>query len=156
MKRVTYWPQLFLGLAFNWGALVGWSSAQGSLALPAFLLYSGGICWTLAYDTIYAHQDKEDDALIGIKSTALRFGAATRLWLVGFFASALLLFDAAVWLAGGGLAAHLGIASAAIHALWQLRRFDGNDAARCLELFRANRIFGIMIAAGLLSDCLLA
>lgn len=156
MKRITYWPQLFLGLAFNWGALVGWSASQGSLALPALLLYAGGIFWTLAYDTIYAHQDKEDDALIGIKSTALKFGAGTRPWLFGFFAAALLFFDAAIWQAGGGPAAHLGIAAAAGQALWQLWRFDGSDAALCLALFRANRVFGIMIAAGLLADCLLA
>ena len=82
MKRITYWPQVFLGLAFNWGALVGWSAVPGRSSLAPLLLYAGGIAWTLAYDTIYAHQDKEDDALIGVKSTALKFGAATKPWLI--------------------------------------------------------------------------
>jgi 4-hydroxybenzoate polyprenyltransferase len=85
MKRVTYWPQLVLGMAFNWGALLGWSAVQGSVMWSACLpLYAAGVCWTIIYDTIYAHQDKVDDVLQGIKSTALRFGANTKLWLSGF------------------------------------------------------------------------
>jgi 4-hydroxybenzoate polyprenyl transferase len=124
MKRITYWPQAVLGLAFNWGALVGWTAVHGSLSAAPLLLYAGGIAWTLAYDTIYAHQDKEDDALIGLKSTALRFGDATIWWLALFFFLALALIDAAIWLAGGSLIAHLGIAGAAMHAAWQLARFD--------------------------------
>jgi len=155
MKRITYWPQAVLGLAFNWGALVGWTAVHGTLSAAPLLLYAGGIAWTLAYDTIYAHQDKEDDALIGLKSTALRFGDATIWWLGLFFFLALALIDAAIWLAGGGIIAHLGIAGAAMHAAWQLARFDHANSARCLELFRSNRIFGLIITSSLLLDSLL-
>ena len=90
MKRITYWPQAFLGLTFNWGILMGWSAVFGSIGWPALLLYAGGVAWTLHYDTIYAHQDKEDDALIGVNSTALKFGTATKPWLCLFSAIALL------------------------------------------------------------------
>jgi 4-hydroxybenzoate polyprenyltransferase len=156
MKRVTYWPQAVLGLAFNWGALVGWSATHGSLSAAPLLLYAGGICWTLAYDTIYAHQDKDDDILIGVKSTALKFGNRTIYWLGLFFAAALVLIDAAVWLAGGTLIAHVGVAAAAMQAAWQLARFDAAKPDRCLELFRSNRIFGLIITLALLLDSLLA
>ena len=145
MKRITYWPQAVLGLAFNWGALVGWSAIHGSLSWPPILLYAGGIAWTLAYDTIYAHQDKEDDVLIGVKSTALKFGDRSLPWLAGFFFAALALIDAAIWQAGGSIIAHVGIAAAALHAAWQLARFDAGNPALCLELFRSNRIFGLII-----------
>jgi 4-hydroxybenzoate polyprenyltransferase len=155
MKRITYWPQAVLGLAFNWGALVGWTAVHGSLSLAPLLLYAGGISWTLAYDTIYAHQDKEDDALIGLKSTALKFGDSTIWWLGLFFFLSLALIDAAIWLAGGGLIAHLGVAGAAMHAAWQLARFDHANSARCLEVFRSNRIFGLIITLALLLDSLL-
>ena len=155
MKRITYWPQAVLGLAFNWGALVGWTAVLGSLALAPLLLYAGGVAWTLAYDTIYAHQDKEDDLLIGLKSTALRFGDSTVWWLGLFFFLALALIDAAIWLAGGSLIAHMGVVAAAMHAAWQLARFDHANSARCLELFRSNRIFGLIITIGLLLDSLL-
>lgn len=147
MKRVTYWPQFFLGLAFNWGALLGWAALAGELAPAAAVLYAGGIAWTLAYDTIYAHQDKEDDVLIGVKSTALKFGPATPRWLAGFFIAALVLIDAAGWLAGAGLIYHVGVAGAAMHAAWQLSRLDIDDPERCLMLFRANRTFGLIIFA---------
>ena len=100
MKRITYWPQAVLGLAFNWGALVGWAALHGSLSAAPLLLYAGGIAWTLAYDTIYAHQDKDDDILIGVKSTALKFGARSLPWLAFFFFAALALIDAAVWTGG--------------------------------------------------------
>ena len=155
MKRITDWPQAVLGLAFNWGALVGWSSIHGTLSWPPLLLYSGGIAWTLAYDTIYAHQDKDDDILIGVKSTALKFGANSLPWLAMFFALALILIDWAIWQAGGSIIAHVGVAGAALHGAWQLSRFDANDATRCLELFRSNRIFGMIITLSLLLDCLL-
>lgn len=155
MKRITYWPQAVLGLAFNWGALVGWSSIHASLSWPPLLLYAGGISWTLAYDTIYAHQDKEDDVLIGVKSTALKFGAASIYWLAGFFAAALILLDAAIWLAQGSLIAHIGVAGAALHATWQLSRFTADDADRCLYLFRSNRIFGLIILSSLVLDSLI-
>ena len=156
MKRITYWPQAVLGLAFNWGALVGWTAVHGSLSPAPLLLYAGGIAWTLAYDTIYAHQDKEDDALIGLKSTALKFGDKSLWWLGLFFFLALALVDGAIWLAGGSLIAHVGVAAAALHAAWQLARFDAANSARCLELFRSNRIFGLIITLALVLDSLLA
>ena len=155
MKRITHWPQAVLGLAFNWGALVGWTAVHGALSPAALLLYAGGISWTLAYDTIYAHQDKEDDALIGLKSTALKFGDATIYWLALFFFLALALIDAAIWLAHGSIIAHVGVAAAALHAAWQLARFDAANSTRCLELFRSNRIFGLIITFGLLLDTLI-
>jgi 4-hydroxybenzoate polyprenyltransferase len=155
MKRITYWPQVVLGLAFNWGALLGWTAIHGSLSVAPVLLYFGGISWTLAYDTIYAHQDKDDDLLIGVKSTALRFGKTTPAWLALFFALALLLIDAAIVLAGGSYISHMGVAGAALHAMWQLGRFRADDAARCLELFRSNRVFGLLIVFFLLLDSLI-
>ena len=156
MKRVTDWPQLVLGLAFNWGALVGWSAVTGSLAAAPLLLYAGGIAWTLAYDTIYAHQDKEDDALIGVRSTALKFGAASIYWIGGFFALAIVLIDVSLWLAGAGLIAHIGVAGAALHAAWQVARLDISDPQRCLSLFRSNRNFGLIILAGIILDSLIS
>ncbi len=156
MKRLTYWPQLFLGLAFNWGALVGWSAIHASLSWPPVLLYLGGIFWTLAYDTIYAHQDKEDDILIGVKSTALKFGDASLPWLVFFFAMSLVLLGFALWLAGASFIGYIGIAGAALHAVWQLRRFNASDPERCLEIFRSNRIFGLIITIALLLDLLIS
>lgn len=152
MKRITYWPQAVLGLAFNWGALVGWAALHGTLSLAPVLLYAGGVAWTLGYDTIYAHQDKEDDAVIGVKSTALKFGDASIYWLGFFFFASLALIDAAIWLAGGGLIAHMGVAAAALHAAWQLARFDAANGQRCLELFRSNRIFGLLITIALVLD----
>lgn len=154
MKRFTYWPQVFLGLAFNWGALVGWTAVRGELELPALLLYAGGISWTLAYDTIYAHQDKEDDILIGVKSTALKFGAATPKWLAFFFALALALIAAAGFTAGAGIIFFTGLAGAALHGAWQLARLDIDDASRCLMLFRSNRNFGLIVFAGAFLDAL--
>jgi 4-hydroxybenzoate polyprenyltransferase len=155
MKRITYWPQLFLGIAFNWGALLGWAAVTGSLASAPILLYAGGIAWTLAYDTIYAHQDKDDDLLIGLKSTALKFGAATPRWLLLFFALALLLIWFAGLLAGAGWVFTIGIVAAAFHAIWQLRQLDIADAGRCLMLFRSNRDFGLLVFAGAVVDSLM-
>ncbi len=148
MKRVTWWPQLFLGLAFNWAALLGWIAVRGRLELPAVLLYLGGVFWTLAYDTIYAHQDRADDLIAGVKSTALKLGAATPRWVAGFFAAALALFAMAGLAAGAGAFWHLGLLAAATHAFWQVRTLDIDDARRCLKLFRANRDFGLIILAG--------
>jgi 4-hydroxybenzoate polyprenyltransferase len=155
MKRITDWPQLVLGIAFNWGALVGWSAVMGSLAAPPLLLYAGGIAWTLAYDTIYAQQDKEDDALIGVRSTALKLGSSSVTWIAVFFAAGLVLIDAGLWLAGAGLLAHVGVAGAAMHAAWQVARLDTTDPQRCLMLFRSNRDFGLLILAGITLDSLL-
>jgi 4-hydroxybenzoate polyprenyltransferase len=152
MKRITNWPQFVLGLAFNWGALVGWSATQGSLSLPAMALYVGGVFWTLGYDTIYAHQDKEDDVLIGVKSTALLFGANSKPWLSAFFGTAVLCFAAALWMAGANIASYFGLAAAALHAAWQLHSFDHSNSALCLKLFKSNRTFGLLFLTGLLMD----
>jgi 4-hydroxybenzoate polyprenyltransferase len=153
-KRFTWWPQAFLGLAFNWGALLGWAAAARGLGWAPALLYAAGIAWTLFYDTIYAHQDREDDALIGVKSTARLFGRATKRWLAGFLVLAAGLAAAAVLAAGVegaalGLAL-LGVAGFALHLLWQLRALDIDDPEVCLTLFRANRDAGLILAAGLL------
>jgi 4-hydroxybenzoate polyprenyltransferase len=155
MKRITYVPQLVLGLAFNWGALVGWTAETGALNAAPIALYFGGIFWTLAYDTIYAHQDKDDDVLIGVKSTALLFGKSTRGWLAGFFTAALIFIAVALWLVSAPLVAYLGLAAAAAHALWQVQRFNDEDNFRCLQLFRANRNFGLLILVGMLAGCFL-
>lgn len=150
-KRFTWWPQVFLGLAFNWGALLAFAAHGGALHPAAILAYAGGICWTLFYDTIYAHQDAEDDALIGIKSTARLFGADTPNWLMGFAAGATLLLAAAVAVArpDGGFArllATLAVLGFALHLLRQWQRFDARDMAGLLRLFRSNRDAGLWVA----------
>jgi 4-hydroxybenzoate polyprenyltransferase len=150
MKRITYWPQLVLGLAFNWGALLGFAALTNELGSAALCLYVGGVCWTLAYDTIYAHQDKEDDLLIGVKSTALRLGAATKPWLLLFFLLAVVFIDLAGIFAGASAIFHLGVAMAGAHALWQLSQLDTDNPESCLQLFRSNRDFGFLIFAGAL------
>jgi 4-hydroxybenzoate polyprenyltransferase len=152
MKRITHWPQFVLGLAFNWGALIGWTATHASLTPAPLLLYAGGIAWTLAYDTIYAHQDKEDDVLIGVKSTALLFGANTTPWLIGFFTIAIALFAMALWQANAGLASYVGLAAATFHAAWQTTSFDHSNSNLCLKLFKSNRTFGLLFLAGLLLD----
>ena len=154
MKRITYLPQLVLGLAFNWGALVGWTAETNMFSAAPIALYIGGIFWTLAYDTIYAHQDKDDDASIGVKSTALLFGKSTPKWLTIFFALSLACIDAAIWLAHAPLIAHIGVAAAVVHTIWQIKNFDDTDATRCLQLFRANRTFGLLILVGVIAGCL--
>jgi 4-hydroxybenzoate polyprenyltransferase len=154
MKRITHWPQFILGLAFNWGALLGWSATHGAISLPAILLYAGGIAWTIGYDTIYAHQDKDDDILIGVKSTALLFGDKSKPWLLLFYGVAIVLFAAALWMAGAGALSYLGLAAAAAHAVWQLQTFDHTHSALCLKLFKSNRTFGLLFLTGLLLDSL--
>jgi 4-hydroxybenzoate polyprenyltransferase len=151
MKRITWWPQVFLGLNFNWGALLGWTAVTGSLALPPLLLYLGGILWTIGYDTIYAHQDKEDDARIGIRSSALALGDRTRPWLYGFYAGAI-----ALWAAAGGVTGlrapfWLALAAAAAQLFWQAARIAIDDPADCLAKFRSNRAVGWVIVAGILA-----
>lgn len=155
MKRVTDWPQIALGLAFSWGALMGWAAAFGSLAWAPVALYVGAILWTIGYDTIYAHQDKEDDAIAGVRSTALLFGERTKPWLAGFYAGATALFGLAFFLAGAGWAAYLGLAVGALHLAWQVRSLDIGDPDNCLRLFRSNRDYGWILFAGLLADCFL-
>lgn len=155
MKRVTWWPQLVLGLAFNWGALMGWAAAFGALDLAPVLLYLGGIAWTIAYDTIYAHQDIEDDILVGVRSTARLFGGRTREMLALFYAVATILFGFAFAAAGGGWPAFLGLGVGAAHLAWQVATFRYDDPARCLTLFRANRDYGWILFAGLVADAAL-
>ena len=149
MKRITWWPQAWLGLTFNWGALLGFSAAAGHLALPAYLLYASGFFWTLGYDTIYALQDVEDDALIGVKSTARLFGAASRAWVAGFYAMQFLLFLAAGWTAGLGWPFAILAVPAGAHLAWQAATLRPDDTTRCLKLFRANRDAGFLLAAAL-------
>lgn len=156
MKRITHWPQFVLGLAFNWGALLGWTATHASLSAAPIALYAGGIFWTLAYDTIYAHQDKEDDILIGIKSTALLFGDNTRPWLAAFFALAIVCLGLALQIAHAGILAWAGLAGATIHALWQIRNFDHADGNRCLNLFKSNRMLGLIFLSGLILDSFIA
>jgi 4-hydroxybenzoate polyprenyltransferase len=155
-KRFTFWPQLVLGLTFKWGALVGWAAVTGSLALPALLLYAGSVMWTIGYDTIYAHQDKEEDALVGLKSTALRFGEATRRWLAAFYAGAVLLWGAAGLLAGGRILFPLALALAAVQLAWQVATLDTRDAGNCLVRFRSNQWVGWLLFLGLAADMGLA
>lgn len=147
MKRVTYWPQFFLGLAFNWGALMGWAAVRGDLAPWPLVMYAAGICWTIGYDTIYAHQDKEDDALIGLKSTALRFGAASRKWISGFYAATIMLMLTAAWGAGYGPLPLALILAGAIQLAWQVKTLDFDDPQDCLAKFRSNRLFGWLLFA---------
>jgi len=155
MKRITYWPQIVLGLAFSWGALMGWAAAFGSLDAAALLLYLGSISWVIGYDTIYAHQDREDDALIGIKSTALLFGARTKPMLALFYAVAVGLLGAAGVLAGAGLVFAIGLAAFAAHLAWQTVRLDIADPDNCLVVFKSNRDAGLILFVGLLLDAAL-
>lgn len=148
-KRVTDWPQAMLGLTFNWGALVGWTAVQGSIGAPAILLYAAGLAWTLGYDTIYAHQDKEDDVLIGVRSTALRFGAATKRWLAGFYAASVVLLALAGATAGVGWAFWPLLAFVGLHFGWQIGRLDVNDPKNCLVLFKSNAHVGLMVFAAI-------
>jgi 4-hydroxybenzoate polyprenyltransferase len=141
-----------LGLAFSWGALMGWPARFGELDAPALLLYGGAICWVIGYDTIYAHQDREDDAFIGIKSTALLFGPRTKPMLAAFFAAAVALIGWAGWSAGAGPVFALGLSAFAAHLGWQIRRLDIDDPALCLALFKSNRDAGLILFAALVLD----
>ena len=151
MKRITYWPQAFLGLTFNYGALLGWAAVEGGIGWPAGLLYVAGIAWTLGYDTIYAHQDKEDDLLIGVKSSALALGLRTRPFLIVFYAAAV------TGLAGAGVAAQVawpyfvGVALAALVLAWQALRVRIERPADCLAKFKANSWVGFAVFAGIVA-----
>jgi 4-hydroxybenzoate polyprenyltransferase len=152
MKRITYWPQIVLGLAFSWGALMGFAVTLGRIDAAALVLYAGSIAWVIGYDTIYAHQDSEDDALIGIKSTALLFGARTAAALIGFYGLAVALIAAALALADARWPAWLGLTAFAAHLAWQIARLRIDDPALCLRLFKSNRDAGLLLFAGLLAD----
>jgi 4-hydroxybenzoate polyprenyltransferase len=155
MKRITYWPQIVLGLAFSWGALMGWPAVFGRLDLPACLLYAGAIAWVIGYDTIYAHQDRDDDALIGIKSTALLFGERTKPLLALFYAIAVVLLALAGWSAGAGAVFALGLLAFAAHLAWQVWRLDIDDPELCLVVFKSNRDAGLILFAALVIDALM-
>ena len=150
MKRITWWPQAWLGLTFNWGAILGFAAQTGDVDTADLMLYAGLFFWTLGYDTVYAHQDKDDDALIGVKSTARLLGSRTREWILGFYAVSFTLILAAGYTehAGWPLTALMLLASA--HMLWQVNRLDIDDSAHCLKLFRANRETGALIALAMI------
>ena len=155
MKRITWWPQIVLGLAFSWGALMGFAVMRGRIDAAALWLYAGSIAWVVGYDTIYAHQDTEDDALIGIKSTALLFGARTHQALMAFYGLAVVLIGVALAVAGAGVLAWIGLAAFAAHLVWQIRRLEISDPALCLRLFKSNRDAGLLLFAGLLVDAVM-
>ena len=148
-KRFTDWPQFFLGLAFSWGALMGWAAVFGELAWPPVLLYVGAIAWTIGYDTIYAHQDKEDDALVGVRSTARLFGENTKIWLGLFYGLFAAMVLSAFWLSGVAWPAYAGLALAVVMLGWQIRVIDIDDADQCLALFKANSRVGLIVFLGL-------
>ncbi len=151
MKRITHFPQVWLGLTFNWGALLGWTAAVGGINAPALWLYAGAVFWTIGYDTVYAHQDKEDDALIGVKSTALKFARRTKLWLRIFYGLAFAGFLGAIIAAGEGFFAYVGLLAVGVHFLWQIRWLDIDLPDVCLMIFKSNRDVGLILFAGLLA-----
>ena len=150
MKRITNWPQLVLGLAFSWGALMGWADAFEDVDAPALLLYAGSVCWVIGYDTIYAHQDKHDDALIGVHSTARLFGENTKAWLTGFYIAMLMLMALAFATADAPLPALAGLVAAGLHLARQIIVLDIDDPEQCKRLFRSNNTVGWLIFLGLI------
>ncbi len=154
MKRMTYWPQAVLGLAFSWGALMGWAAIFGSLALAPIVLYASSIAWTIGYDTIYAHQDKEDDLVIGLKSTALRFGEHTVSWLMLFYGIALGGLAFCGWLVTAGIWFYIGLIAAGGHLIWQVATLDVDDPQNCLTRFRSNNLFGALVFLSIVADAI--
>ncbi len=150
-KRFTRWPQFFLGLAFNWGALLGWAAVTGTLDWPALALYVGGIAWTLGYDTIYGHQDKEDDAVFGVGSAAIALRTTTRPWLVVFYGAFMVGLTAAGAMSGIGWPFYAGLLAVGLHFAWQVRRVRFDDAANCLKVFRSNRDLGWIVLAAIVA-----
>lgn len=155
MKRITYWPQFVLGLAFSWGALMGFAVILARIDVTALALYIGSISWVIAYDTIYAHQDTEDDVLIGIKSTALLFGERTKAALTIFYTLAVLFIGVALWQGGSRWLAWAGLVAFAVHLGWQVRTIDIGNSPLCLRLFKSNRDAGLLLLGGLLADAVL-
>lgn len=155
MKRITNHPQLVLGLAFAWGALMGYAAVLGTLPVAAFLLYAGAIAWVVGYDTIYALQDIEDDAIVGIGSTARAYGEHVRIFIAGMYAVAISLVAAAMIASGSGLLGWIGLAGFTLHLGWQLIALDRHDWQSALRLFRANRDAGLILFAGLAADAVL-
>lgn len=153
-KRFTDWPQFFLGLAFSWGAIMGWTAEFGSLSLAAIILYVAAIAWTIGYDTIYAYQDREDDELIGVRSTARRFGDSPRPWLIGLYGIAVFLMLLAFLSAGAGFFAYVGLLVAAVMLAYQILVLNIHDPLQCLALFKFNGVVGLIIFAGLVLSLL--
>jgi 4-hydroxybenzoate polyprenyltransferase len=151
MKRITNWPQLVLGLAFSWGALMGWAVEFGDLDGPAVMLYLGSILWVIGYDTIYAHQDKEDDAIVGVHSTARLFGENTKIWLTGLYGFALMFFAVAFAAAEAPMPALAGLVAAGAHMARQIYVLDIDNPAQCLRLFHSNKVVGWLIFLGLVA-----
>ncbi|MEM7464922.1 MAG: 4-hydroxybenzoate octaprenyltransferase [Pseudomonadota bacterium] len=156
MKRITWWPQLFLGLAFSWGALMGWAAIWANLDWPPIVLYIGCIFWVIGYDTIYALQDIEDDALIGVKSTARLFGPKAKMAVALLYLAAIILFGLSLWLANLPWPGWAGLGFAASHMVWQLRTLQIDDPELCLKLFKSNSHFGWIFFAGLTLSAILA
>jgi 4-hydroxybenzoate polyprenyltransferase len=144
-KRFTYWPQFFLGLAFNYGALLGWAAVTGGLTVAPIVMYLAGIAWTLGYDTIYAHQDKEDDILIGVKSTALKFGKDTKSWMIGFYTLTILGLLASGYLLSLTALFYTIMAGAIAHLIWQIKTLEIDNSDMCLMLFKSNKVFGALV-----------
>ncbi len=151
MKRITWWPQLILGLTFNWGALMGWAAATGHLSAPAGLLYLGGIAWTMGYDTIYAHQDKRDDGVIGVRSTALRFGGRQKTPVAVFYAISLTCIAAAGALHGVESRFYAVLAVTALFCAWTVWRWQPDNPADCLRRFKANAFVGLLVFAAIVA-----
>jgi 4-hydroxybenzoate polyprenyltransferase len=151
MKRITWWPQAWLGLVFSWGALVGWAAVTGELETPALWLYAGTVAWVIGYDTLYAIQDMEDDALVGVKSSALRLGDSAPAGIAIFYALALLLWGAAIWSVRPDWVALLALLPAAVHLANQALRSDPSDGEGALRLFRSNRTCGLLVFLGMLA-----
>ena len=149
-KRLTNWPQFFLGLTFNWGALLGWAVVHGQIQIPAILLYIAGIFWTLGYDTIYALQDKEDDSIIGIKSSTMVLGEKTRCWLCMFYGLAIFFIGLSGWFANLSWPFYMGLCCAAFQAIWQIQKLIMSNPNDCLSKFRSNRLFSWLILGGII------
>lgn len=145
MKRITFWPQAFLGLTFNFGALMGWSAITGEITLAPILIYIGGIFWTLGYDTIYAHQDKNDDIMVGIKSTALKFGEHSKKWVFGFYLISITLITLGILLVSFDTVKICLLLLPLAHMAWQLQTWDMNDSNSSLKIFKSNRDFGLFV-----------
>jgi 4-hydroxybenzoate polyprenyltransferase len=150
MKRLTWWPQAFLGLTFNWGAIMAWAAATGHIGWAAIVLYAAGFCWTIVYDTIYAHQDARDDAGAGVKSTARRFGRFSRLWLIGFAVAMLLLLDLAGEIAALGVSYLVMLIPVALHLAWLIVLWRPDDPRDCLRRFQASRWTGLLTTLALI------
>lgn len=146
MKRITWWPQAWLGMVFSWAALVGWAEIAGALTTPLWLLYAGSIAWVIGYDTIYALQDREDDALIGVRSSALRMGAHVKPGVGAFYLIAILCWAAAIWLVRPDVLAVAALIPVALHLGWQVVTLKPDDGAGALYRFRSNRFAGLLMA----------